>query len=100
MGAGAASSKAFPTPGVAGSGLGSNAVAANALAWPNSTLRPNRPTESAQALKPMTAAQGQSLSTGQAPQAPFGQTPYNPWGQNRGGSGLLPIYRRPQTLPG
>jgi len=90
--------KAFPTPGQPGSSLGGNALALrqSPALQPNysqtPTLKPTAP------LMPMTGNQGKSLQTGEAA-IPTGQTAYNPWGQNRGGSGSLPIYRRPGTMP-
>jgi|SRR5262252_6268652 len=94
MGAGVA--KAFPTPGLPGNGLGSNAVAKMQAPATQPNLRPMQPL---QAMKPMTPSMGKSLQPGQAA-FPVGQTATNPWGQNRGGSGLMPLYRRPGTLPG
>lgn len=89
---GAAGAKANPSPGLPGTGMGSSSTA---MAWPSANLKPM---QVLQAMKPMTPSQGQSLRPGQAA-PPMGQTPYNPWGKNRGGSGLLPLYRRPGTMP-
>jgi len=95
---GANPSKAFPTPGAIGTSLGSNAVSMAQLpgvvplqATPASTA--------AQPLKPLSASQGTVLQPGQAA-VPVAQTPSNPWGADRGGNGLLPLYRRPGTMPG
>lgn len=94
MGAGTA--KAFPSPGAAGSGLGTNAQAQLQAPARQPNLGAMQPL---QALKPMTPSMGKALQPGQAA-FPVGQTPMNPWGVNRGGNGLKPIYRRPGTLPG
>lgn len=91
--------RAFPTPGVAGNGLGSNAVSAAQAPSLQPNLQPMKPLQSTQPLKPMTPSAGKALQPGQAA-FPTGQTPMNPWGVGRGGSGALPLYRRPQTLPG
>lgn len=99
MGAGAGTTKAFPTPGAVGTGLGSSGVMQNTMGFAN-LFKPTRPAESAQPLKALSASAGTALQPGQAPMAPTGQTPYNPWGSGRGGNGLLPIYRRPGTMPG
>jgi hypothetical protein len=96
---GANALKAFPTPGVAGNGLGTNAVTAAQAPALQPNMRPMQPLQSAQALKPMTPSMGKALQPGQAA-FPVAQTPSNPWGVNRGGSGMLPLYRRPGTLPG
>jgi hypothetical protein len=96
MGAGAG--KAYPTPGRIGAGLGSNALAMSQAPALQPNLKPMQPLNAAQPLKPMTPSMGASLQPGQAA-FPQGQTPYNPWGSNRGGSGMLPLYRRPGTMP-
>jgi hypothetical protein len=95
MGAGAA--KAFK--GAAGSGTGSGTV---------SPMQPTRGTSPLgnlaglaplSKLAPLNPDKGTALRTGQA-SIPVGQSPMNPWGKDRGGSGKLPLYRRPGTLPG
>jgi hypothetical protein len=91
--------KAFPTPGAAGNGLGSGGVAALQVPSNQPNMQPMPSMTSAQPLKPMTSSMGKSLRPGQAA-FPVGQSPTNPWGQNRGGSGMLPLYRRPGTMPG
>jgi hypothetical protein len=50
-------------------------------------------------LAPHRAHKGISLRKGEA-SLPVGQSPMNPWGKGSGGSGMLPLYRRPGTLPG
>lgn len=86
--------KAFPTPGVVGSGLGTTGVTSSQGATASQALKP---------MQPLTPAKGavpgaNTMQTGR-PNPPTGQTPMNPWGQNRGGSGMLPLYRRPGTMP-
>lgn len=95
---GANAFKAYPTPGRMGAGLGSNFVAQAQAPANQQNLQPMKPLQSAQALKPVTPSMGKALQPGQAA-FPVGQTPYNPWGSNRGGSGMLPLYRRPGTMP-
>lgn len=96
---GANALKAWPTPGAAGNGLGT--LALNRMQAPSNqpNLQPMPSLQSAQPLKPLTPSMGKSLMKGQAA-FPVGQTAMNPWGINRGGSGMLPLYRRPGTLPG
>lgn len=79
-----------------GNGLGNNAVAQIQAPANQPNLRPMQPL---QAMKPMTPSMGKSLQPGQAA-FPTGQSPMNPWGMNRGGSGMIPLYRRPRTMPG
>lgn len=86
MGAGAG--KAFPTPGAVGSGLG-----------PSASLQAMTPMQPMAGIKPLSANSGMALRPGQA-SPPVGQSPMNPWGKGSGGSGSLPLYRRPQTMPG
>lgn len=61
MGANAA--KGFPTPGVAGNGLGNNAQAQQQAPARQPNLRAMQPVQS---LKAMTASQGKALQPGQA----------------------------------
>jgi hypothetical protein len=96
---GANALKAWPTPGMAGTGLGSSGLTQQQAPSNQPNMRPMPTLNNAQPLQPITPSMGKSLSPGQAA-FPVGQTPMNPWGQNRGGGGLLPIYRRPGTLPG
>lgn len=101
MGGAIAGGRAYPTPGVEGSGLGTNAVQAAQAPALQPNLRPMQPlpsAQSAQALRPLTPSMGASLQPGQAA-FPTGQSPTNPWGINRGGSGSIPVSRRPGTLP-
>ena len=49
-------------------------------------------------LAPLNPHKGIALRTGQA-SPPVGGTPMNPWGRGSGGSGKLPLYRRPGTMP-
>jgi hypothetical protein len=90
--------KAFPTPGVAGNGLGNNASAQAQAPALQPNLQPMPVMRPAQPLKPMSPSMGNVLQKGQAG-IPTGQTAMNPWGANRGGSGSLPLYRRPGTMP-
>jgi hypothetical protein len=96
MGAGVG--KAFPTPGVAGNGLGNDAASQLQAPALQPNLQPMPVMKSAQPLKPMSPSTGKVLQKGQAA-FPVGQTPMNPWGMNRGGSSKLPLYRRPGTMP-
>jgi hypothetical protein len=96
MGSGAA--KAFPTPGVAGNGLGNLAIQPMQAPSQQPNMQPMQPLQAATALKPMTPSMGRVLQKGQAA-FPVAQTPMNPWGVNRGGGGALPLYRRPGTMP-
>jgi hypothetical protein len=98
MGGAAAGQRAFPTPGMPGAGLGTNAVAQtqNPAVLPN--LSPMPILSKAQPLKPLSPMSGRVIQPGQAA-IPVGQSPHNPWGANRGGSGLMPLYRRPRTMP-
>jgi hypothetical protein len=97
MGAGAGN--APPTPGVMGSGLGSLAQMKATAPAQQPNYQPMRPLQPAAPLKPVTPSMGKALLPGQAA-FPVGQTPWNPWGSGRGGSGTLPLYRRPGTMPG
>jgi hypothetical protein len=111
MGGAATGGRPFPAPGQIGSNLGMNYVqrAQDPAQLPN--LRPMQPlpTQTAsqilpalagvRALTPITANQGVALQPGQAA-FPTGQTASNPWGINRGGSGAMPLRKRPGTLPG
>jgi hypothetical protein len=90
--------KPFPTPGVAGSGLGNDASAQAQVPALQPNLQPMPVLKSAQPLRPMSPSMSKSLQKGQAA-FPVGQTPMNPWGANRGGSAKLPLYRRPGTMP-
>jgi hypothetical protein len=90
--------KAFPTPGVAGNGLGNNASAQAQVPALQPNIKPMPTMSPARPLQPMSPSSNRSLLKGQAA-LPMGQTPRNPWGMNRGGSGALPLYRRPGTMP-
>jgi hypothetical protein len=91
--------KGFPTPGQLGTGLGNQAMAAASVPNLQPNLQPMPTMTPAMALKPMSPSRGKVLLKGQAA-FPVGQSPMNPWGANRGGSGKLPLYRRPGTMPG
>ena len=72
--------KPSPSPGVPGSGPPSSSLQVT------SALTPLAP------MAPLSPSAGNSLRTGQAA-PPRGHSPMNPWGANRGGSGMLPLYR-------
>lgn len=99
MGGAIAGGKAWPTPGVSGTGLGIQNQAMQAMP----ALQPNfRQASSFAATQPLKAIQpsmGKNLMPGQ-PAFPTGQTPVNPWGVGRGGSGTIAVSKRPGTLPG
>jgi hypothetical protein len=95
---GANALKAFPSPGMAGNGLGPRALDPLQAPAQQPNMQPMPPMSAAQPLKPATPSAGRALRPGQAA-FPTGQTARNPWGSNRGGSGMLPLYRRPGTMP-
>ena len=97
MGGAIAGGRPWPTPGVAGNGLGTNASIAAAAPAQQPNLQKMPVLNPTQPLTPATV--GRSLQPGQAA-LPWGQSPMNPWGLGRGGSGKLPISYRPGTLPG
>jgi hypothetical protein len=100
---GAVPTKTFPQPSAVG---GSQAVsplnaaqapiAAPLLGGANQATMAATPAVPAAPTPPM-GAKGTALMPGQA-SPPIAGTPLNPWGVNRGGSGLIPTYRRPGTL--
>ena len=96
---GANALKGFPTPGLAGTGLGRSGIEPLQAPSQQPNMQPMPTMTAAQPLRPTTPSMGKSLQPGQAA-FPVGQTPTNPWGANRGGSGALPLYRRPGTMPG
>ena len=89
--------RAWPTPGQEGNGLGNIARLDAASIQPD--YRPTQALTPSLPAKPLAIQTGRSLAPGQ-PAFPTGQSGANPWGVGRGGSGAIPIYRRPQTLPG
>lgn len=91
--------KAWPSPGIAGNGLGTNARLEQADPLNLPDYRPAQPLNASQPLKPLSLSRGRSLQPGQAA-FPIAQTASNPWGAGRGGSGAIPVSRRPGTLPG
>jgi hypothetical protein len=66
---------------------------------PPTPLQAASPTPALPPHKAFHPMKGPVLRKGQA-SIPVGQSPMNPWGKGRGGSGMLPLYRRPGTLPG
>ena len=98
MGGAIAGGKAWPSPGVMGTGLGTQNQLLAAAPANQAPLQPTPSINPARALTPTGPNQGRSLLAGQ-PAFPTGQSPLNPWGINRGGSGAIPLSRRPGTLP-
>ena len=97
-GAVAGGGRAWPTAGLIGNGLGNNALAAAQAPALQPNLNPMPPLSASQTLKPLTPSMGRALQPGQSA-LPVAGTPTNPWGVNRGGSGSIPVSRRPGTLP-
>ena len=96
---GAVPTKSFPPPSTVGGPQGANPVntAAAPVAAPTLPGQPAMAPATPAAPTPPYGAQGAALMPGQAA-PPQAGTPLNPWGINRGGSGMLPTYRRPGTL--